>query len=79
MLMGVVWDAVGWIGGMLLLNLLVIAVVLKAGRLRLDPISGMPASALGGGTVAAMPASPVRGKIGEMRGEGLTNSCVLPV
>ena len=56
--MGVVWDVVGWIGGMLLLNLLVIAVVLKAGRLRVDPISGMPASALGGGTVAAMPVSP---------------------
>ena len=43
---------------MLLLNLLVIAVVLKAGRLRVDPISGMPASALGGGTVAAMHVSP---------------------
>ena len=60
--MGAARAAVGWFRGRLLLTLLVIAVVLEIDRLKVDPISGMPASVLGGGTVAAMPASPVRGK-----------------
>ena len=80
-LMGTARAAVGWLGGRLLLNLLITAVVLDVGRLGVDPINGMPASALAGGTVAAMPASPARGK---NRGNGkgrlsLDTSCVLPV
>ena len=50
--------AVDWFGSRVLLNLFVIPVVLEAGRLGVDWISGMPASALGEGTVAAMPAGP---------------------
>ena len=60
--MGAARAAVGWFRGRLLLTLLVVAVVLEVGRLKVDPISGMPASALGGGIVAAIPASPVWGK-----------------
>lgn len=62
--------AVDWFGSRVLLNLFVIPVVLEAGRLGMDWISGMPASVLGEGTVAAMPAGPVRGEIGEMGREG---------
>ena len=47
--MGAAGDTVGWFRGRLLLNLVVVAVVLQAGRLMVDPISGMPASALGEG------------------------------
>ena len=60
--MGAARAAVGWFRGRLLLTLLVVAVVLEVGRLKVDLISGMPASALGGRTMAAMPASLVRGK-----------------
>ena len=68
MLKGAAKAAVGWFRGRLLLNLLVVAVMLEGGRLRVAPINGMPANVLGGGTVAAG---------NEKR--RLTNSCVLTV
>ena len=59
MLMSAARVAVNWFGGRLLLTLFIIPVVLEAGRLGVDWISGMHASALGEGTAAAKPAGPV--------------------
>ena len=59
MLMSAAGVAVDWFGGRLLLTLFIIPVVLEAGRLGVDWISGMPAIVLGEGTVSAMPAGPV--------------------
>ena len=79
MLKGAAKAAVGWFRGRLLLNLLVVAVMLEGGRLRVAPISGMPANVLEGGAVAAMPVGPVRGENRGNEKRRLTNSCVLTV